>query len=127
MRVLGLDHLVLTVRDLERTLCFYTQVLGMEHRTFGKDRHALHFGGQKINLQLADFPIDPKVKHAAPGSADLCFMVDPPLDEVLAHVQAHGVEVFEGPGHRGGATGTLRSVYCYDPDENLIELAERVG
>ncbi|HJW08816.1 MAG TPA: VOC family protein, partial [Holophagaceae bacterium] len=89
-------------------------------------RHALHFGDQKINLHRVETPIDPLVKHAAPGTADLCFLVDGELDGLIAHVQSLGIEIFEGPGHRSGAVGSIRSAYCYDPDENLIELAERV-
>ena len=125
MRVVGLDHLVLTVRDLNRTVWFYTYALGMEHRTFGDGRHSLHFGHQKINLHRVE-SLDPRVKHAVPGTADLCFLVDGDLDGLIAHMQNLGIEIFEGPSHRPGAEGTVRSAYCYDPDENLIELAERV-
>ena len=126
MRVVALDHLVLTVRDLNRTVWFYTQALGMEHRTFGDQRHALHFGNQKINLHRMEHPVDPKVKHAIPGTADLCFLIDGELDLLISHLHSLGIEIFEGPGHRHGAESILRSAYCYDPDENLIELAERI-
>lgn len=118
-----LDHLVLTVRDLEATCRFYERVLGMERRTFGDGRTALHFGSQKLNLHEAARPIDPNVRHATPGSADLCFLTATPIAEVIAHLAAADVSIITGPGERAGAVGRLESVYVYDPDENLIEIA----
>jgi catechol 2,3-dioxygenase-like lactoylglutathione lyase family enzyme len=127
MHILGLDHLVLTIRDLERTRAFYVQALGMTYQPFGQDRHALHFGNQKLNLHLLNRPVDPNVRHATPGSADLCFRVEGALEDWIARLEAHGIPVIEGPGPRTGATGPIRSIYCYDPDENLIELAVPVA
>lgn len=121
--VTHLDHLVLTVRDVDRTCSFYARVLGMERRSFGPERVALHFGGQKINLHAADRPIDPNVRHATPGSADLCFITRMPIAEFASHLDAQGVPVIAGPDERSGARGRLMSVYFYDPDENLIEVA----
>lgn len=121
-----LDHLVLTVRDMAATCRFYERVLGMERRAFGDGRTALHFGDQKLNLHDAANPIDPNVRHAAPGSADLCFVTETPMDQVTAHLAAEGVAIITGPGERSGAVGRLLSVYVYDPDENLIEIANRL-
>jgi len=118
-----LDHLVLTVADLDATCRFYETVLGMERRTFGDGRTALHFGQQKLNLHEAERPIDPNVRHAAPGSADLCFITEMPMAEVTAHLAVEGIALIAGPGERSGATGGLMSVYVYDPDENLVEIA----
>jgi catechol 2,3-dioxygenase-like lactoylglutathione lyase family enzyme len=126
MRILGLDHVVLTVRDLDRTIDFYTRLLGMRHETFGAGRHALHFGRQKLNLHPVDRVLDANVKHATPGSADLCFLVADPIDDVASALVEHGVEIVEGPVDRTGATGPIRSVYFHDPDENLIELANPI-
>jgi catechol 2,3-dioxygenase-like lactoylglutathione lyase family enzyme len=125
MKVDSLDHLVLTVRSIPRTVSFYQRVLGMEPRTFGEGRVALHFGGQKLNLHEAGHVIDPHVRHATPGSADLCFLTRVPLEDVVQHLTACGVHVIEGPGTRAGALGPLQSVYFYDPDENLIEVANQ--
>ena len=125
MNVDSLDHLVLTVRSISRTVSFYQRVLGMEPRAFGEGRMALHFGRQKLNLHEAGHVIDPHVRHAAPGSADLCFLTRMPLREVVRHLITCGVSVIEGPGTRAGAVGLLRSVYFYDPDENLIEVANQ--
>ena len=122
-----LDHLVLTVRDIDRTCEFYERALGMERRTFGAQRVALHFGLQKINLNAADRPIDPNVRHATPGSADLCFITAVSIEEARAHLERQGVRIITGPGERSGARGRLMSVYFYDPDENLIELANELA
>jgi uncharacterized protein len=118
-----LDHLVLTVKDIAMTCQFYERVLGMRPIEYQPGRWALHFGRSKLNLHPADKMIDPHVRHALPGSADLCLLTPTPLDEVNAHLQAQGVSVIEGPIRRTGATGPLLSLYVYDPDENLIEIA----
>jgi catechol 2,3-dioxygenase-like lactoylglutathione lyase family enzyme len=123
MRVIQLDHLVLTVKDIGRTVSFYTEVLGMQARTFGNGRTALHFGSQKLNLHPADRVLDPNVKHATPGSADICFIVDQPVEDWIKHLGRHSVPVILGPVDRIGARGQLRSIYLYDPDENLVELS----
>jgi len=118
-----IDHLVLTVRDLEATCRFYERALGMERRTFGGGRTALHFGRHKLNLHEAEAPIDHNVRHATPGSADLCFITETPIAEVVAHLEAEGVAIITGPTDRSGAETKLMSVYVYDPDENLIEIS----
>jgi catechol 2,3-dioxygenase-like lactoylglutathione lyase family enzyme len=122
MRIDRLDHLVLTVTDIDAAIWFYTRVLGMEAVTFGAGRRALAFGTSKINLHEAGREFEPKAAHPAPGSADLCLIVTVPLDEVLADLDRHGVPVEEGPVGRTGATGPITSVYVRDPDRNLIEL-----
>ena len=126
MKIVGIDHLVLTVRDIDKTCQFYCSVLGMDVREFKAGRVALHFGSQKINLHRADNPIDPNVKHATPGSADLCFLTKTPLQEVMHHLNKAGVQIIEGPVTRTGANGPINSIYVYDPDENLIEIANQL-
>lgn len=122
----SLDHLVLTVASIEKTTTFYEQVLGMEVRTFGQGRVALHFGRQKINLHEVGHVLDPNVRHATPGSADLCLLTDTPIEKVLAHLRTCGVAIVKGPVTRTGAVHALKSVYFYDPDENIIEVAHEV-
>lgn len=121
--ITGLDHLVLTVRDLHATVRFYVDGLGMELREFGEGRKALHFGTQKINLHVAGHEFEPKAAHPTPGSADLCFLTDRPLDELRARLQRLGCPVIEGPVPRTGASGRILSIYVRDPDGNLIEIA----
>ena len=123
MQINRFDHLVLTVADLDVTVRFYTEVLGMEVQTFEEGRKALHFGSSKINLHQAGREFEPKAARPTPGSADLCLIVDDPLNAVIAQLTDHGVPVVRGPVERTGAQGTIRSVYIRDPDDNLIELS----
>ncbi len=123
MRIDRLDHLVLTVADIDAAIAFYTRVLGMEAVTFGAGRRALAFGTSKINLHQAGREFEPKAAHPTPGSADLCLITANPLDEIIADLEHHGVPIEEGPVSRTGATGPIRSVYIRDPDHNLIELS----
>ncbi|MBD2104707.1 ACT domain-containing protein [Leptolyngbya sp. FACHB-261] len=123
MKIQRLDHLVLTVRDLEVSCQFYAQVLGMEVVTFGEGRKALHFGQQKINLHELGREFEPKAERATAGSADLCLLSETALTQVIEHLQQCGVEVLEGPVRRTGALGPIDSVYLRDPDGNLLEVS----
>ena len=118
----GVDHLVLTVASIERTVAFYTDVLGMRTEKFGDGRWALHFGTQKFNLHEAGHEFEPKAQRPAPGSIDICLVASTPLDEVVDTLRARGVPIVEGPVDRTGARGPMRSVYVRDPDDNLVEL-----
>ncbi|MHB8667943.1 MAG: VOC family protein [Burkholderiales bacterium] len=122
----SLDHLVLTTDDAAKCIDFYTRVLGMKLETFGAGRIALRFGEQKINLHDSHTATDAYAAHPAPGSLDICFLADRPLDDVIAQLQAAGVAIELGPVRRTGARFALRSVYVRDPDRNLIEIAEPV-
>lgn len=126
MQIDSLDHLVLTVADVDASCAFYQRVLGMEVVTFGQGRKALAFGAQKINLHPAGREFEPKAQRPTPGSADLCFLTSVPLTEVRAHLAACGVTVSEGPVQRTGAQGPILSVYFRDPDLNLIEVSNRL-
>ena len=118
-----LDHMVLTVADIDATCAFYGRVLGMEKVVFAGGRTALAFGQQKINLHPAGNEYVPRAAHPVPGSGDLCLITEPPLEKVIAHLEACGVAVEEGPVSKTGATGPITSVYFRDPDGNLIEVA----
>ena len=123
MLISHVDHLVLTVADIPRTLDWYQRVLGMRHVKFAGERHALAFGQQKLNLHQAGRELEPKAARPVPGSADLCLISARPLTEVQAHLHACDVRVEQGPVARTGATGPITSVYLRDPDGNLIEIA----
>jgi catechol 2,3-dioxygenase-like lactoylglutathione lyase family enzyme len=124
----SLDHLVLTVRDVDATIAFYSGVLGMREQTFGPGRRALHFGEQKLNLHEADGEaITPRASQPTVGSADLCFVTRTPVEGVLRVLEEHGVAVEQGPVERSGATGNLLSVYVRDPDGNLVEIANQLA
>ena len=119
-----LDHLVLTCQDIETTCAWYQRVLGMEIEEYGEDRRmALRFGGQKINLRKALPGVFARAAGAAPGSADLCFATGVPAADIIGQLHACGVAVERGPVPRLGAWGPVTSVYCRDPDGNLIEIA----
>jgi catechol 2,3-dioxygenase-like lactoylglutathione lyase family enzyme len=126
MHIDSLDHLVLTVADIDASCAYYQRVLGMEVLTFGAGRKALAFGQQKINLHQAGREFEPKAHKPTPGSADLCFLTSLPLAQVQAHLAAQGVTVSEGPVQRTGAQGPILSVYFRDPDFNLIEVSNRL-
>ena len=118
-----IDHLVLTVQDIDRTLEFYARVLGMEPITFAGGRRGLAFGRQKLNLHQSGREYEPKALKPVPGAIDLCFVSATPLADVVAHLQAHGVKVIEGPVPKTGALGPMSSVYFRDPDGNLVEVS----
>ena len=123
MRVNRFDHVVLTVASIDTTVDFYTRVLGMTAVAFGGGRTALRFGTSKINLHQAGHEFEPKADRPTPGSMDLCFIVDDPIEDVMAQLGAAGVAIEEGPVPRTGATGDIISCYLRDPDGNLIELS----
>ena len=125
-----LDHLVLTVADIEATLAFYERTLGFTRELFkgpdGQPRYALKFGQQKINLQDRATTTPTKAQRPTFGSGDFCLLATVPLAEVLAHLQAEGIAIEAGPVPRRGAQGALNSIYFRDPDGNLVEVAEYV-
>ncbi len=121
-----LDHLVLTVRDVDATCRFYADVLGMRVARFGEGRIALHFGAQKINVHPVGGTSLLVAADPTPGSGDLCFLSDVPVIRWLAHLGARGVKVLDGPVRRTGAEGPIDSVYFRDPDGNLIEVSNAV-
>lgn len=121
---LGLDHIVLTVRDVERSVRWYADVLGMHPVSFGNGRRAVQLGTSKINFHaVADSTPAPVAAHRLPGSADVCVVVPGPIDEVAHHLGDHRVVVETGPVRRTGALGPMTSLYVRDPDDNLVELA----
>lgn len=124
VRVLSIDHVVLTVRDLEATVAFY-EALGMRREHFEGDRVALRFGEQKLNLHAAGAERRPHARAPAPGSADLCLLVADEPEALAGALADAGIAVELGPVRRSGATGPLISLYVRDPDGNLVELSRR--
>ncbi|MGJ8626215.1 MAG: VOC family protein [Sulfitobacter sp.] len=126
-RVKVMDHLVLTVRSIPDTVQFYTDILGMRAAQFdtadGETRWALAYGAHKINLHQQGNEFEPKAAHPTPGSADLCFLTDTPLETWIEHLKSRAINVEEGPVARTGAMGPLKSIYLRDPDHNLIEVS----
>lgn len=123
METRNLDHLVLTVEDIDRTCDFYTRVLGMKKISPGADRKFLGFGNQKINLHQRGKELRPAAKNPTQGSTDLCFITAMSMTEVISRLEECGVEILEGPVTRTGANGPLESIYFRDPDGNLLEIS----
>lgn len=127
MKIRSIDHIVLTVNNMEDTIKFYTEVLKMELITFGEGRKALLFGEQKINLHPKENYISPIALHPTCGAIDLCLITDTPIEKVRAELISHNIEIVEGIVPRTGAIGKILSIYIKDPDENLIELSNYVS
>lgn len=127
MKIERIDHVVLTVKGIEKTCEFYSRVLGMEVVMFGANRRAVRFGKQKLNLQEKGKESEHRARVAMPGTIDICLITEDPLENVLEHLNREGVTIELGPVKRDGATGPMMSVYFRDPDENLIEVSQYVG
>lgn len=123
MKFTGIDHLVLTVEDVDASCAFYEN-LGAEVMTFGDDRKAVRFGEQKINLHPVDNDYDPDLVAAEPvsGGGDFCLITETPIEEVERQLRDRGIEIITGPVERAGAVETITSVYFRDPDDNLVEI-----
>jgi len=123
MKIERIDHIVLTAFDVDRTIDFYSRVMGMEPITFAGGRRGLAFGRQKINLHQAGREYEPKALKPVPGSLDLCFVTETPLENVIAALRENGIVIVDGPVPKTGALGPMTSVYFRDPDGNLIEVS----
>jgi catechol 2,3-dioxygenase-like lactoylglutathione lyase family enzyme len=121
-----IDHIVLTVESIEKTISFYEKVLGMKVETFGEGRKALCFGKQKFNLHEKGKEFEPKALRPTPGAIDLCLIASSNLSEVVNYLRSVGVAIEQGPIRRTGATGPISSIYFRDPDDNLIEVSNYV-
>jgi catechol 2,3-dioxygenase-like lactoylglutathione lyase family enzyme len=124
-----LDHLVLTTAKEVECVDFYTRVLGMRLESFiggtpPVERKAFKFGSQKINLHIKGKEFEPKANSPTPGSLDLCFIADRPLQKVIDKLNSESWPIIEGPVIRTGATQKINSIYVRDPDQNLIEISE---
>lgn len=119
----SIDHIVLTTSDLEKCTWFYVEVLGMQLESYGKGRIAFRFGDQKFNVHPPGFDAGIKARTPTPGSLDLCFLADCPLEDVMARLKQHKVPLELEPSIRTGARFPIRSVYLRDPDDNLVEIS----
>jgi catechol 2,3-dioxygenase-like lactoylglutathione lyase family enzyme len=122
MKVDHIDHLVLTVKDIEETCAFYQDVLGMEVETFSARRKALKFGNQKFNLHQKGRGFEPQAQNPTPGAMDICFIVKDPIEQVKTELESKKIQI-EGIVERSGAMGKIFSIYFRDPDQNLIEVS----
>ncbi len=123
INIANLDHFVLTVKDIDKTVDFYVNILGMKKEIFKSSRVALKYGNQKINLHQLGNEFEPKAFNVKEGSADLCFIINTPIKEAKSYIESLGIQIEEGIVQRTGANGSIESIYIRDPDKNLIELS----
>lgn len=123
MQIEKLDHIVLTVKDIEATCAFYKSALGMKTVTFAENRKALMFRSGKINLHEAGKELALRALQPTPGSADLCFVTKTPVSVVEKKLRSQDIPVLAGPVKKSGAFGPILSIYFRDPDGNLIEVS----
>jgi catechol 2,3-dioxygenase-like lactoylglutathione lyase family enzyme len=123
MTIQRIDHLVLTVHNLQATCMFYADVLGMEVVISDKGRVALQFGQQKINLHQVGQEFEPKARQPTPGSADLCLIAAISMDQMIEHLNQCGIPMETDRIQRTGALGSITSIYIRDPDGNLLEIS----
>jgi catechol 2,3-dioxygenase-like lactoylglutathione lyase family enzyme len=126
MTIDHIDHLVLTVKDIDLTCRFYEDVLGMQVETFAEGRKALKFGNQKLNLHQKGKEFEPKAEFPTPGAIDICFITAEPLEKVKAELESKNLQT-QGIFERTGAIGKIHSVYFRDPDQNLIEVSNYIN
>ena len=129
--ILNIDHIVLTINDMEKTISFYRDVLGMTVKEFqpvggGEIRKSLSFGNQKINLHHVKSPFKPHAKNPLSGTTDICFLSSTTLEKWESIFLKHGIEIEDGPVQKTGATGPIMSLYIRDPDKNLIEISNKL-
>ncbi|MEM9551135.1 MAG: VOC family protein [Pseudomonadota bacterium] len=126
MNIYGFDHIVLCVRNVQASLAFYQDVLGMEGREERAGKWSLHFGSNKISLQAATNA--PRLaEKTVPGSGNFCVLTDLDMEDVVARLRSNNVEIIEGPAKKSGAVGPIMSVYFRDPDGNLVEVSNKIS
>jgi catechol 2,3-dioxygenase-like lactoylglutathione lyase family enzyme len=126
MDIQSIDHLVLTVKDIDTSCNFYSKVMNMDVVEFGDGRKALKFGDQKINLHQKGNKFEPKAHNPACGSADLCFISTTNINEIIKELTVKNIKIIRGPVERVGAKGKILSIYFRDPDLNLIEVSNYI-
>ena len=126
MDIKSIDHIVLTVKDIEATCDFYSRIMGMQVVTFRGNRKALKFGNQKINLHQIGKEFEPKAHYPTSGSADLCFVADTNINGIIEELQSNSIQIIKGPVEQIGAKGKMISVYFRDPDLNLVEVSNYI-
>jgi len=127
-----IDHVVITVKNLRKTIDFYTNILGMKLEEFSSSldndqiRYAVSFGSQKINIHEEKKPIKPNALNPSSGSMDICFISKNKINDWVHHLVKKGINIEIGPERKTGALGPILSIYIRDPDFNLIEISNQL-
>ena len=129
--LLNIDHVVITVSDIDKTIDFYSNILGMELQEFSSStdnvkRKSLKFGKQKINLHEASKPFKPHANNPIPGAIDICFLSEINIDDWIKIFNKFNIKIEDGPVKKTGANGPISSIYVRDPDKNLIEISNKI-
>lgn len=128
VKITEMDHIVLRVRDVEESIGFYSQVLGLKlERVDEWRRGEVRFPSARLNDDtIIDFfaTDQPAIGKGGVKNQDhFCMVIEPTDMEALkASFEAMGVEIQGGPGKRWGSHGDGISLYVYDPDDNVVEL-----
>ncbi|MDC3063318.1 VOC family protein [Alphaproteobacteria bacterium] len=132
MKLEKIDHVVITVKNLKKTIDFYTNILGMKLEEFSLSldnkqiRYAVSFGSQKINIHEEKKPIKPNALNPSSGSMDICFISKNKINDWVHHLVKKGINIEIGPEKKTGALGPILSIYIRDPDFNLIEISNQL-
>ena len=132
MKLEKIDHVVITVKDLNKTIDFYTNILGMKLEKFSTSfknneiRYAVSFGYQKINIHEEKKPLIPNALNPSSGSMDICFISKNKINDWVYHLVKKGINIEIGPEKKTGALGPILSIYIRDPDFNLIEISNQL-
>ena len=132
MKLEKIDHVVITVKNLNKTIDFYTKILGMKLEEFASSlnndqiRYAVSFGSQKINIHEEKKPIKPNALNPSSGSMDICFISKNKINDWIHHLVKKGINIEIGPERKTGAFGPILSIYIRDPDFNLIEISNQL-
>ena len=132
MKLEKIDHVVITVKDVKKTIDFYTNILGMKLEKFSSSlddnqfRYAVSFGSQKINIHEEIKPIKPNALNPSSGSMDICFISKNKINDWVNHLVKKGINIEIGPERKTGALGSILSIYIRDPDFNLIEISNQL-
>jgi len=126
-----IDHVVITVFDINKSVHFYSNILGMELQEFlsstdNTKRKSLKFGRQKINLHEVSKPFKPHANKPLPGTMDICFISEINVNEWIKIFDNFDIKIEDGPVKKTGANGPIRSIYIRDPDKNLIEISNQI-
>jgi catechol 2,3-dioxygenase-like lactoylglutathione lyase family enzyme len=125
MNVERIDHLVLTVKDIDETCNFYKDILGMEVETFSFRKRAVKFGNQSLTIHQKGMAFEPNAHLPTPGAINICFIVKETVEQVKSELESKNIPI-EGMIQRPGAAGKVTSIYFRDPDQNLIEVCNYV-
>ena len=116
MKIEKIDHVVITVKDIDKTINFYTKILKMNLEKYSTNtqdklyRYAVSFGSQKINIHEEKQPFKPNALNPYAGSMDICFISKNKIDDWIDHFNKNDIDIEIGPEKKTGALGSILSI-----------------